>query len=470
MNLPTKFRWTRLSRGTLALLAAIPLAAQPSGGLHFSDAGQFHGSAAAGTATAAPLKLSLQDAIELGIKNNLGILVRGNEASAARIERKRALSAMLPNINGGISETETQISLAVYGFHFAGFPSIVGPFHYTDARAYATAPFSWSSFKKLKAAAEDARAAELSVEDGRDLVVESVASGYFALLAAAASVEVTREQVATADALMEVAHDMHQAGLVPAIEELRAQVELKTQQQRLLILQNQVAKQKLVLARAIGLPSGQDFEASDRAPFSPLENLSENDLLKKAYESRADYRSGEAQLHAAEISREAAHAQRYPTGALAANYGDIGPSLSNSHGTFSVTGTLSFNLFDGGRIRADQMASDTEITRRRNEVQDLRGKIDFEVRTALLDLRTAADQVSLARSNVDLATQTLAQARDRVRGGVADNLEVVQAQEAQAGANQDLINGEFAHNLAKVALARAVGGAEQALQQFLGSK
>lgn len=440
-------------------------------GLHFSDTGQFQGSVAAGTASAAALKLSLKDAIELGIKNNLGILVRSNEASAARIERMRALSALLPNVTGGISETETQISLAVYGFRFPGVPSFVGPFSFTDARASANAPvFNWSSLKKLKAAAEDARAAQLSVEDGRDLVVQAVASGYFAILAAAATVEVTKAQIETAELSVLGARDLHQAGLVPAIDELRAQVELKTQQQRLLIAQNQVARQKLVLARVIGLPSGQDFETSDQAPFSPLESLAEAELLKKAYETRGDYRSGEAQLHAAEISREAARAERYPTGALAANYGDIGPSLAQSHGTFYVTGTLSFPIFDGGRMRADRMASDTEITRRRNELQDLRGKIDFEVRSALLDLRSAADQVTLARGNVDLAAQTLAQARDRVSGGVADNLEIVLALEALAGANQDLINGEFAHNLAKVSLARAVGGAEQALQQFLGSK
>ena len=465
MKFPIQLRWT----GALALIA-IPLTGQATGGLHFSNADQFHGSVAAGTASAT-LKLSLQDAIDLGIKNNLGILVRASEVSAARVDRMRALSALLPNVSGGISETETQISLAVYGFHFAGVPAIVGPFSFTDARASANAPvFNWSSLKKLKAAAEDARAAQLSVEDGRDLVVEAVASGYFAILAAAATVEVTRAQIDTAEIATQGAHDMRQAGLIPAIDDLRAQVELKSQQQRLLIAQNQMAKQKLVLARVIGLPYGQDFEPSDKAPFSPLENLAEEDLLKKAYETRGDYRSGAAQLHAAEIAREAARAERYPTGALTANYGDIGPTLAQSHGSFTVTGTLSFEIFDGGRIRADQLASDTEIARRRNEVQDQRGKIDFEVRSALLDLRTAADQVSLARGNVDLATQTLMQALDRVKAGVADNLEIVQAQEAQAAANQDLINGEYAHNLAKVSLARAVGGAEQALQQFLGTK
>jgi outer membrane protein TolC len=441
----------------------------PSGGIHFSDSDQFSGSVASGTASAAPLKLTLQDAIGRGLKTNLGLLVRGSETSAARAERLHTLSALLPNVSAAVAENETQISLAVYGFHFAGVPSIVGPFSYTDARAFANAPvFDWTAFKNLKASAENARAAQLSLEDGRDLVVQSVASGYMTILADAGRIDVTQTQVDTADALAKMARDLHQAGVAPAIDELRAEVELKTQQQRLVILQNQLAKDKLTLARAIGLPSGQDFDAADQAPYRPIENLNTANLLSRAYEARADYRSGEAQLHSAEIARQATSAERLPTGFLSANYGDIGPTLAQSHGTFTVTGTVSVNVFDGGRIRSDQAAADAEIERRRNELADLHGKIDFEVRTALLDLSSAAVQVSLARDDLDLANQTLLQARDRLAAGVTDNLEVVQAQEAVAAANQDLINGMFVHNLAKVALARAVGSAETSLQQFLG--
>jgi outer membrane protein TolC len=216
------------------------------------------------------------------------------------------------------------------------------------------------------------------------------------------------------------------------------------------------------------LPSGQDFDAADPVPYRPIENLNTANLLSRAYEGRADYRSGAAQLHAAEIARQATGAERLPTGFVSANYGDIGPTLAQSHGTFTVTGTVSVNVFDGGRIRSDQASADAEIERRRNELADLRGKIDFEVRSALIDLSTASEQVSLARDNLDLANQALQQARDRLAAGVTDNLEVVQAQEAVAAANQDLINGMYVHNLAKVALARAVGSTETSLKQFLG--
>jgi outer membrane protein TolC len=442
-----------------------------SGGLQFSSADQFNGSVAAGQASSTQLELSLQDAIDRGLKANLGLLVRGTLSSAARADRLRALSALLPKLNAGITETEAQIDLAVYGFRASGFPTVVGPFNYTDVRASASSyVFDWPSLKNLKAAAESARAADLSLEDGRDLVVQSVASGYFAILADTGRVDSTRTQAQTAETLYNIAKDRHQAGISAAIDELRAQVELKSQQQRLVSAENVLARDKLALGRVIGLPLGQAFHLTNEAPYVPLENLDTDDLLRKAYELRGDYRSAEAQVRAAEIARQAADGERYPTAYVTANYGVVGPTLNNSHGTFSVTGSVNVNLFDGGRIRADQQSASAEIQRRRNEMDDLRGKIDFEVRTALLQLSTAADQVALARSNVDLANQTLNQARDRFGAGVADTIEVVQAQEALAGASQDAINSLYAHNLAKVSLARAVGGTEASLRQFLGGR
>lgn len=441
----------------------------PSGGLNFSAADQFNGSVTQGTASAAPLKLSLQDAIDRALKANLGMLVRESASSAARADHLRSLSALLPNVSAAFAENETQISLAIYGLRFPGIPGVVGPFSYSDARAFATAPvFDWTAFKNLKAAAENARAAQLSIDDGRDLVVQAVASGYITILADSSRIEVTKMQIDTAQALANTTHDRHEAGVAPAIDDIRAQVELKTQQQRLLILQNQLAKDKLTLARVIGLPSAQAFELSDQAPYKPLDDLDVDRLLSQAYEARADYRSGAAQLQAAQISRQAANAQRLPTTYLSANYGDIGPTLAQSHGTFTVTGTVSLNVFDGGRIRSDQTAADAEIERRRNELGDLKSKIEFEVRSALIDLNSAAEQVNLARSNLDLATLGLEQARDRVSGGVTDNLEVIQTQEAVAAANQDLVDGLYLHNLAKVALARSVGSTDTSLKRFLG--
>jgi outer membrane protein TolC len=166
----------------------------------------------------------------------------------------------------------------------------------------------------------------------------------------------------------------------------------------------------------------------------------------------------------------AARGERYPTASVTADYGDVGLTLAESHGTFSVEVAAKVNLFDGGRIAADVVQAQAALKQRRDELADLGGQIDYQIRTAFLDIRTAADQVAVARENLDLANQTLTQSRDRFSAGVTDNIEVVQAQESVASATDSLISALYAHNLAKVGLARALGGAEQRIQTLMEVK
>jgi len=431
----------------------------------------YRGSVVNGQATPTPFGLSLQDAIARGIKNNIGLLVRGSDASEARADRLRALSALMPNITGSASVVVAQNNLTTFGIQVPGFPPVVGPFNYIDARAsVSTSVFDWALIKRLKAATENALASQLSIDDGRDLVVEAVASGYFAILADVGRVEVTKNQLDLSLQLYQIAKDNHAAGVVPAIDELRANVESQKQQQTLLAVQNQLGKDKLALARVIGLPGGQEFNATDPAPYKALDGLTPDQLLTKAYRLRSDYQSMEARVRASALSLKAADAERYPTVSLDGYYGDTGPAIGNSHGVFNVTGSLQFNIFDGGRIRADQETASSILKRRQNDLDDLRGKIDYDVRNALLDLKTAADQVAIAKVSLDLAQETLNQARDRYVAGVGSGIELVDAQVSLASANQDVISAAYAHNLAKVQLARAVGGTQTTLKEFLGDK
>jgi outer membrane protein TolC len=328
--------------------------------------------------------------------------------------------------------------------------------------------FDLTTIRNRRSAIQNESAAQLSAKDARDLVVQAVGAAYLQIIADHARIEATQAQVSTAEALFIRARDQHQAGVSPAIDELRAQVEWKTQQQQLIAQESQLAKDKLALARVIGLPAAQAYDTSDTIPYAPLEGITPESALKRALESRADYQSAAMQVRAAETAREAALAQRLPTLSLDANYGDIGQNLANSHGTFAVTGSLKFNIFTGGRIRSDVEQADAAIQQRRDELADLEGQIDVQARNALIDLKTAADQVAVSRDNVDLAAQTLVQARDRFAAGVTDNIEVVQAQESVANANQSLVNSIYMHNLAKVQLARAVGMTETSLKEFMG--
>jgi len=238
----------------------------------------------------------------------------------------------------------------------------------------------------------------------------------------------------------------------------------------LIATQNQLAKDKLALARIIGLPLGQQFTLTDTVPYAPLEGVTVEAALQDAYTHRADLSSAEAAVRAAELSRKAAVAERYPTISTDANYGDIGPNLGSSHGTVTFAATLNIPIFQGGRIKADVLQAEAELQRRQAELANLRGQIDNEVRSALLDLNSARDLVSVSKSNLNLADETLAQAKDRFAAGVTDNLEIVQAQESVATANQAYISSLYSFNIAKVELAKAAGVAERAVKDYLGGK
>jgi outer membrane protein TolC len=455
-----------LRLSSLSVLAALTLLGQQN---------QFQGSVPIGTAAPEPIPLTLRGAIDRGMKANLGLLVSDSTSESARGQRLQALSALLPNITGQISQTEEQLNLKTIGFDFTfpgiSIPSIVGPFHYTDVRAYASwNVFDYSARKNYRSAQETERAARLSVQDARDVVVQAVATAYLQIIADGSRSEAIRFQVQTAQVLYDRASDQHNAGTSAGIDVLRAQVELKQQQQRLLAQDNQFAKDKLTLGRVIGLPPGQDFNIAEAVPFSPLTSITQEQALRTALEQRSDYQSYQAQVRAAEDTVSAARAQRYPTGSITADYGDVGTSLASSHGTFTFVAAAKFNIFDSGRISSEVIQAKAALKQRQDELADLGAQIDYQVRTAFLDIRTAADEVTVAESNLDLANQTLTQARDRFSAGVTDNIEVVQAQESVATANDNLIDALHNHNVAKVELARAMGGADQGIQRVMEVK
>jgi len=436
---------------------------------------QFQGSVPKGPISSTPLALSLQGAIDRGLKTNLGLLVSDSTNEAARGQRLQALSALLPQVRAQAGETIEQINLKTLGFNFtipgASIPSIVGPFHYTDIRAYGSwSAFDYTALKNFRAAEKNQRAAQLSIMDARDLVVQAAASAYLQIIADASRLEAIRSQVETAQALYNRAVDQQNAGTAAGIDVLRSQVEWKQQQQRFLAQKNQFDKDKLELGRVIGLPPGQEFNLTDTVPFSPLTSVTQDQALSTALAQRPDYQSSQARVHAAEESVRAARGERYPSAGVTADYGDVGTTLASSHGTFSFVASARISLFDGGRIRGEIMQAKAALKQREDELSDLAGQIDYQVRSAFLDIRTAADQVAVAQDNLDLANQTLTQARDRFSAGVTDNIEVVQAQESVASANDSLISARLAHNLAKIGLARALGGAEQGIQKLVEVK
>jgi outer membrane protein TolC len=418
------------------------------------------------------LPLSLQDAIDRGLKQNLGLLLASSDVNSASGQRWQALSAILPHISASPYIDTSQVDLAEFGFSFSfpgvTIPSVVGPFSYFDARANLSDNLlDFSDINKSRAAKQQLISARHTYQDARDLVVLSVGYSYLQVIASEARVETAQAQVNTAQALYNQAADQVSAGTSPQIDELRAQVELKTEQQQLIAARNDVEIQKLALARTIGLAPGQQFDLTDKSPYSPFQGMTVDEAEKEAYAQRSDFQAASADVRAAEYSKRAAEAEHYPSLSVTGDYGAASklPNVSASS-VYDVRGTLSIPIFAGNQAHGDIEVADAKLQQARDRLENLRGQIDSDVRTALLNIQSAQDQVTVAQSNIALAQQTLQQARDRFSAGVTNTVEVVQAQEQVASANENYIEALYSFNYAKISLARALGTAEQGVKQF----
>jgi outer membrane protein TolC len=419
-------------------------------------------------------KLSLREALQRGLAYNLGAVGFSQAVRQAHGQAQVARSALLPNLIGDLAETVQQTNLHALGVRFRSpipgftFPTIEGPFNYLDLRArWTQALVDLTAWNNYKSAGETLHANQWSVQDARDLVVLAVGGSYLQVIAAQARVQSARAQWDTAKALYQQALQQRQVGVLAQVDVDRSQVQALTQQQRVLSLENDLAKQKIDLARIIGLPPHDQYEISDDVPFTATPLPSLEAALRQAFEQRPDLKASAAQIRAAQHAQSAAHAERLPSLSLNADYGVIGTNPAQSHGTFSVTGTLRFPIWEGGRTEGNIEEAQAALNQRQAEYEDLELQVESDVRKAYLDLQAAASQVEVAQKNQQVTKETLDLTRQRVEAGVADRVELVQSQESVATAELDYINSVFAHNLAKLSLARAMGRTAEDLTKFL---
>ncbi|MGD0511729.1 MAG: TolC family protein [Terriglobales bacterium] len=424
-----------------------------------------------GTASSTPLSLSLEDAVTRGLRQNLGGLLSSDVVSGAQGERWRALSALLPNLTTntsfGVREVDLKATIGI-NIPVPGVPRVIGPFGVFDTRAYLDqSVFNWGSIESARSSAAQVKSAQYSYKNARELIVVVVVSNYLLVIADQSQVESALAQRDTAKVLFDQTTDQKEAGLAAAVDVLRSNVELQAREQRLIVARNNLAKQKRVLARAIGLPPGQTFDIATEVAYRPITTSTLDEALQQAYNSRPDYKSLTEQVRSAELQKKAASAERYPTLSAVADYGSIGTNPASNHGTVDAAAQLRLPIFQGGRVHGDNVVADSLLTKARQRLEDLRASIDQEVRDVFLDLQDTAQEVSVQQNAVRLATQTLEQSRDRFHSGVTDNIEVVQAQESLADANDTYIASLYRYNIAKVSLARAIGFAESNYALYL---
>ncbi len=417
------------------------------------------------------LPLSLDDAIARGLKYNLGLILTSQSGLTAHGQQLEELQNLLPTVNANIKESVQQVDLQAEGLRGPGFPKVIGPFGYTDFRA----SLNWSlldlsALQNYLAAKHNFEGTKLSVYDARDLVVLTVGNAYLVCLADKSRVDYQQAQVDTSKVSLDQAVDNHNAGTAPLLDELRARVDYQTQQQALITAQNAYDKDRIALARAIGLPLEQKYQLTSPEPYAPLDNLDADAAVKQALDARSDLKAMREQVEAAEHARKAATAERYPTIGFSGDYGDIGTNPANSHGTGDATGTLDVPVFEEAKLRGDAKQAQAQLDQDLARLSDLEGQISADVRDSILDIQSAEKQVEVARSNVALAHEALDESQERYKAGVDNNLAVSQALSALAQANNQYVDSLYQHNVAKLSLARALGVAGNNYRMYVGGK
>lgn len=468
---------------TLALVgAATPACGQM--GNPSSAANPFYGSVTAHPATSDTLQLSLDDAVQRGLSNNLGLKEAENGEKVVQGEKKEALQEFLPTITAsggtgffqhnlvalgfGPSTAKKFSSLIPKGSLSAGLSEITKDDLTQGTINYSQILFSGPVISGWKAAGAAERAAHFAKMSARGEVVQQVATAYLHAIAAASEVEDATALAQADRVLFDQAHAAHEAGTAANLDELRARVQLQAQEQVVISAQNALDKDLILLKREIGLDPGQNIVLTDQAPYSDLAAETPEEVRAVAYKNRQDYQNLQNQL----VEVRAIHAvyrnQRLPTLTFGGYWGVDKVNGSGSHGNFAAMGTLSIPLFSEARLRGDEESAAAQATSVRSQLEDLRGHIDQQVRSALMDVDATGKLVEVSRSNVDLATRALSDETDRVNAGVDDNLPLVDAEATLASAQNTLIESLYQYNLSKLALARAAGILEQQYRVYLG--
>jgi outer membrane protein TolC len=418
------------------------------------------------------LILSLSEAVNRGLRANLGVISSNLSVQHANAQVAEARSTLLPSLGINVSENAAKVDLAAEGFSASAFgagagfqfPTSVGPFHYYDLHGSLQQDVvDVTAIHNLSSQRRGAEAGTLQARQAREEVVLAVTGVYLQLMADLALIDRQKAEVSYAQATYEQARAQVEVGNKAPIEANRSLVELQTEQQRLRSQEGEVKKRQIQLNRLLGLPLGTQLQPAEKLDPLTEEAPAITAALDRAWSQRKDLQAASAQLRSAEEARKAASSQRLPSVSINGTYGLQGVNPNHGTNVFQATAGLSVPLYQGGRIDADIAQADTVVRQRRAELADQHSQVESDVRNAYIDLQVASDQMVLSESNRKLATETLRQSQDRFKLGVADSVEVVNSEQSLASADNDYVSSVFSQHVARIALAHAMGEAEQFL-------
>lgn len=431
----------------------------------------YKGSVIEGKSTGTVLDLSLDDAIQRGLRTNLGLVLQSSSEKNASGEKLQALQALLPTVNASASYTVEQVNLAAYGLKFPGVNPIIGPFQVFDFRASLTQSLvNISSIQKYLAARHNFAAEKLTAEDARSMVILTVGNAYLLCIADQAQITAVQAELESAQVSLDQATRAHDAGTSPKLDVLRARVDFQNQEQQLISAKNNLSKDKLALARVIGLPLDQEFHLTDTVPFAALDHVDPDAAFQQALATRKDLQAAQERVKSASAQKTSAWAEQLPEAHFSGDYGDIGTTPGHSHGTYTAKGEITAPVLQIAKTRGDILVADAQKQQMAARLSDQVQQVNQDVRDALLDIQATEKLVDAAKTNVDTASEALTEAQDRFKVGVSDNLAVSQAQAQFSSANDQYISALYQHNIAKLSLARALGIADGSYKNYLGGK
>lgn len=419
--------------------------------------------------TLGTLNLSLRDAVALALKANLGYVEADQEHIETRAARLRALSRLLPHVDVDSTETYRNLVVDPLGVPKLGFPSTIAPYNYQTAHVnYSQHILDIAALHDFYSANREVEASKAAELDARNVVVLAAVSSYLLTAASQVRLETAEAELKTAQAVdvqvaNRVAHE-----LSPAIDNTHTQVSFLSAELRVKIARTTLAKDKLALSRIIGLPVEQEFLVTDGLEYHARPAASDGDLMQIAEQRRQDIRAAKARVAAAEQSAKASSSERLPSVDVRANAGETAFTYGSAHPDYFVEGSISIPIFTGFRIESDIKEKRALLARRRAELEDVAERAKYEIRTSLLDIDAAETSVEVSNKNCELARDGLAQAQRRFEAGVSNVVELLQAQQAVAEAQDNRIASLYAHQLAKLFLVRAMGTAEQDYIPYIG--
>ena len=427
------------------------------------------GSVASRPLTPGVLPLTLIEVVDLGLKANLGLIDTEQEHAQSRAARMRALSVLLPQLSAELVGAFRDFPLNTIGAQKLGLPNMIGNFNYQTANiSLQQKILDISALHEIKASHAEEEVSEASLADAKNIVVLASTSAYLQVLASQSRVQEAQAEVASSHALESLLKDRVKREVSPEIDAIRATVTRESADQRFALAQVRLEKDKLGLTRIIGLPVEQEFTLTTELGFTKAPQQDLDTLVQEATTSRQDLKAAAARVEFSKQQVKTQTSKRLPELEIRANGGETGVNFGHAYGTYEVAGRLSVPIFTGRRIEADVDTATATLRRREAEYQDLQQRTRYDVRSAVLDLRAADTSVDVAKTNLQLAKEGLRQAKDRFDAGVSNSLELIQAEQAVASAQDNDIASVYAHNLAKLLLVRSTGTAERDYITYLG--